>query len=625
MLALAHRIVNQLPASINPSLRNKMQRIVHRSFADKINDDHKNQLTSSNNKEVISSEKHDKRQLQEADDEGGELKDLLALMDELDKNDGKVNLMAQPAKQVFFNDEQKALMMDKNQRIPFACETEPGVFCVENSVKPLISFPDPCFVELEMHEQVKEYSLGWPVIRPPMLIDRWKQGLSFSPPDARYYPWIQEFRSHYDLLIIGGGLVGSCIANFLAEKIKVNDGFRIGVVEKDMTFRNSLSTQHLGALRTQFSSPELIEAALFGADYLRLLGINQSTPNDQEEVIGWFNRPNIKFQPHGNLTLFTEEHAESVHAAHDIQTRCGAQNAMLSKKSLEKRFPWLNSNDIVGGCLGLESEGWFDSWNLLQALILRNKYLGIEYISGEMMFGHKHSTLQEVDMNHDNLYRNYEAHIFVGETKHVYPIEFSQLFIAAGGQSGNVGRMCGIGTGKGPLYMDIPVEPRRGYIFEVEPSDAPGLNFPLLSDPSGLFVKREGLQGLYHVGLLPQTNDPNEENLPKEPTADYFDTEIRPILENRLPGFKDCKVVDHRSIDYDFNYMDGTPVIGQHPINKNIHMATGFNGRGSMFAPAVGRAITELVLDDGYKTIDFSRFCFDRFLNLVETKELIYA
>ena len=46
-------------------------------------------------------------------------------------------------------------------------------------------------------------------------------------------------------------------------------------------------------------------------------------------------------------------------------------------------------------------------------------YLGVDYIHGEMMFGHKHATVAEVGMNHENRYRNHEAHIFVGETKHV--------------------------------------------------------------------------------------------------------------------------------------------------------------------------------------------------------------
>jgi hypothetical protein len=36
----------------------------------------------------------------------------------------------------------------------------------------------------------------------------------------------------------------------------------------------------------------------------------------------------------------------------------------------------LNTNGLGGGCLGLESEGWFDPWNLLQAVQLRNRYLG---------------------------------------------------------------------------------------------------------------------------------------------------------------------------------------------------------------------------------------------------------
>ena len=54
----------------------------------------------------------------------------------------------------------------------------------------------------------------------------------------------------------------------------------------------------------------------------------------------------------------------------------GLRSYYFIKRSLERRFPWLNSNDIVGGCLGLECEGWFDSWNVLQSMILRNKYLG---------------------------------------------------------------------------------------------------------------------------------------------------------------------------------------------------------------------------------------------------------
>ena len=48
---------------------------------------------------------------------------------------------------------------------------------------------------------------------------------------------------------------------------------------------------------------------------------------------------------------------------------------------------------------------------------------------------------------------------------------------------------------------------RRGYIFEIKCSGGPGLNSPLISDPSGLFIRRNGLIGHYLVGKLP---DPEE-------------------------------------------------------------------------------------------------------------------
>ena len=67
-------------------------------------------------------------------------------------------------------------------------------------------------------------------------------------------------------------------------------------------------------------------------------------------------------------------------------------------------------------------------------------------------------------------------------------------------------------------------------------------------------------------------------------------------------------------MDFDFNYLDGSPIIGPHPYIGNMFMACGFGGLGGCLAPATGRAITELIYDGGYHTIDLSRFAFDRVL-----------
>ncbi len=63
-----------------------------------------------------------------------------------------------------------------------------------------------------------------------------------------------------------------------------------------------------------------------------------------------------------------------------------------------------------------------------------------------------------------------------------------------------------------------------------------------------------------------------------------------------------------RPIDYDHNYMDGSPVVGVHPILSNVFMATGFNGRGAMYAPGVGRALTELMLGKDDRPRNFLNF-----------------
>ena len=54
---------------------------------------------------------------------------------------------------------------------------------------------------------------------------------------------------------------------------------------------------------------------------------------------------------------------------------------------------------------------------------------------------------------------------------------------------------------------------------------------------------------------------------------------------------------------------------------NNLHFATGFSGHGIQQAPAVGRAFMELFFDNGFTTIDLSRFSFDRFVNNIKVKE----
>ena len=48
---------------------------------------------------------------------------------------------------------------------------------------------------------------------------------------------------------------------------------------------------------------------------------------------------------------------------------------------------------------------------------------------------------------------------------------------------------------------------------------------------------------------------------------------------------------------------------------ENYFVACGLSGHGLQHAPAIGRALKELILDGRYQTIDLSRFGFQRVLD----------
>lgn len=119
--------------------------------------------------------------------------------------------------------------------------------------------------------------------------------------------------------------------------------------------------------------------------------------------------------------------------------------------------------------------------------------------------------------------------------------------------------------------------------------------------------------GNYLVGRSPDLEDePSANNLDVD--YNYFDEMIWPHLSNRIPAFESAKVVNAWAGFYEFNTFDENGIIGSHPYYHNILIATGFSGHGIQQAPAVGRAISELILEGQYTTIDLTRLGYDRLM-----------
>ena len=346
--------------------------------------------------------------------------------------------------------------------------------------------------------------------------------------------------------------MGSSTAHWLASR---DPSLRLGVIEPDPTYHTSATTLSVGGLRQQFSLWENIEIGKYARDFMR--DFPTSMFGDLE--VSKSNLPEVKFQPHGYLFLASESGYDILKANHDTQMSCGTNIKLMTARELSNTFPWLLTHGVVAGCYGGRDEGWFDPWALLQAFKMSAVMRGVEYITGRAVsFSRRGGVL-----------RSGVVEVEDGERE----VEYDKVVLCAGGDSGRVGELMG---------LDIPVEKRKRYVYVPHCPQGPGLDCPLVIDPSGVYFRREGLGGNYLCGQSPNSDQEPPDTDLNTVDMDWFDEQVWPVLANRVKAFESLKVKSAWAGNYDYNHWDENGVIGQHPDtdNSNVYMACGFSGHG---------------------------------------------
>ena len=157
--------------------------------------------------------------------------------------------------------------------------------------------------------------------------------------------------------------------------------------------------------------------------------------------------------------------------------------------------------------------------------------------------------------------------------------------------------------------IDLPVEARRRSVFVFDVAADPPVDCPLVIDTSGAWFRPEG--GSFIAGIAPPAAD-DLADLPLEVDREQFDRQLWPALADRVPAFDAIRVTNAWAGYYELNTFDHNAIIGPHPEIANLLFANGFSGHGIQQAPAVGRAIAELIVHGRYQTLDLSIFAFDR-------------
>jgi len=375
-----------------------------------------------------------------------------------------------------------------------------------------------------------------------------------------------------DIAIIGGGIVGSAAAYFLARSGHAGD---VVVLEPDSSYEFATTPQGAGGVRQQFSVSENVEMSRFSLGFFKEF---------VDHLSGIPNVPDIQFKEQGYLFLVRSDGDETLRRNHALQTSLGVYAELIDYPEIRRRFPSIERDDIALGCY-TPNDGWIDPNGALWGFRRAAEHLGVQYVRARV-----------TDVASDRS-KVLSLSLDDGQT-----IDADYFINTAGPWASEIAKMTGANL---PVVPMCRVQHFWKCAHDLEP-------LPLVKDESGMFFRPEGdgfVGGRPSFDVLPGFVDDIHVGF----FANYFEETIWSMMAALVPKFETLKLQRSWAGHYAQNTLDGNMIIGRYsPGHDNLITACGFSGHGIMHAPAVGRALSELALTGSYQSIDLSRMEFDR-------------
>lgn len=375
-----------------------------------------------------------------------------------------------------------------------------------------------------------------------------------------------------NIVVIGGGIVGSAAAYFLASGDHAGS---VSVIEPDASYAQAATLAAAGGVRRLMARPENIRMSQFSLDFYA--NFHEVMALDDDVV-------DIGFRRQGYLFLSNADGVADLTQNFETQQGEGVPAEMLEADALRRRFPSIGVDNVAMACHSPQ-DGWIDPYAALMGFRKKSQSLGVTYIKDRVaaLETSRTSVTQAVLESGKAI----TGDVFIN---------------TAGAWVGDIAAMTG---------AKLPVVPmcRVQHFWRCDQTLEP---LPLIKDDSGAFFRPEGdgfAGGRPSWDIKPGFNW----DIDRGYFANYFEDTVWPLIAAIVPKFESVKLERSWPGHYAQNQFDGNMIIGRYSKgHDNIITACGFSGHGIMHAPAVGRALSELVLSGEIQTIDLTRMGFSR-------------
>ncbi len=378
--------------------------------------------------------------------------------------------------------------------------------------------------------------------------------------------------SSYDVIIIGGAMIGSSSAWWLTDNADF-DG-RILVIERDPSYEFASTSRTNSCIRQQFSNELNVRISQFGVEFIKSFRERMKDPE----------APSIRLQSYGYMYMAdTEEMARTLREMQAVQEAFGAGTRTWTPDEIMEAYPFYALDGILCANHNLTDEGYFDGSSMFEWWRRKARQNGAEYITNEVV---------GIDREGDRITG---VRLKSGEV-----IACDTLVNASGPYASVTARMAG---------LDVPVEPRKRFTYIFSAEEPLDRDLPLTIDPSGVHVRTDGNN--YLAGCPPH-EDPAAPFDDFEMDHDIWEEKVWPALATRIPAFERVKVIREWAGHYAFNTLDQNAIIGRDPEVGNFIFVNGFSGHGFQQSPAMGRGVSELIAHGQYRTLDMGELGVER-------------
>ncbi|HTU40252.1 MAG TPA: FAD-dependent oxidoreductase [Candidatus Aquilonibacter sp.] len=370
-----------------------------------------------------------------------------------------------------------------------------------------------------------------------------------------------------DVVIIGGGIVGSSIAYHLTAA-----GCRdVLVIERESAQGKGSTGKSMGGVRAQFSTPVSIRMSLYSIPFYASFEERLGNPCD--------------YRPQGYLFCATnQKQMDYLRTNYAEQIKLGLKHVhLVDADEIRAMFPQLRADDIVGGSF-CSTDGFVDPYSAM---------------NGFMAWAADHGATLWKNTAVTGITRDASGIASVETTRGA--VSTRKVVNCAGAWAAQVANLAGV---------DLPVEPLRRMLVPSEPFDEFPHTAPMIIDMSNGFHFRPEARG-----FLLAWNDPQETPGFKTDFDSAFIEKILTRAADRVPCFANLPVNPKRAWAGLYEMTpDHHPILGEAPGAPGFFLANGFSGHGVMHAPATGKILSDLILTGKTDLIDASLLSLSRFV-----------